>query len=184
MSMFETLTARANDGSSWVRNPYAGEAFAAHEQVEKDFLEPAISNGDFAARAIWVTLDAVFVNPMIAMASLVEALFRTFVGLLALGISLIPFEENQDLRAIGKGMMQSVLQCGKVLGLSLWNIVKVPSIVVGKTTKVFWSTSCCSKDFEASEVESVVDEGESDPEDFPSPVMPAKPEGTKTGHRK
>lgn len=150
MTVFHTLAAVATKKEHrehWIQAPFSYRAYEVHENVEKDLAQPSQSKCDFAARTTWLVLDSLFVNPLIVMACFVEGVFRLFAGLVILGVSLIKFEGNREFRAIGKGMLRSTALCGQGAVLALWNMVKVPSVAMGVTVKMFWTTGCCRQDY-------------------------------------
>src|SRR3972149_2236906 len=100
--VLQGVRAGAEIEDHWVRLPLNQSALDAHKVVSKE-LNPqdSLTGGDFALRATWLSFDALIVNPILAFAFIVEGVFRAFAGLLALGVSLIPFDGNDDAKEIG-----------------------------------------------------------------------------------
>ena len=85
---------------------------------------------DLAARVCYMTTNATVVLPLIALASIVEGVIRTFFGAGLYLLGLIPFEGNKTVSTLGWKLLKSTHPTGKVIFEGTLGIFMIPAFVL------------------------------------------------------
>lgn len=105
------LYARREDWHLALQSPLVAE-------VKKDYTTPLMVqvkvfqenkewSTDLIGKIALISLKGCIANPLIDLAMMVEGVFRILAGLIVWGISWIPTQWSEDIKAVGEGLLWS-----------------------------------------------------------------------------
>ncbi|OGN57176.1 MAG: hypothetical protein A3G30_03195 [Chlamydiae bacterium RIFCSPLOWO2_12_FULL_49_12] len=106
--------------------PSVFKSYRDHRKFVEVCQKNVSSKLDLAARVIVLSVDGLITNPLLALASLVEAAVHSFYGGMLFLASLMPYPGNLNVRLLAKGHGKNVLMNILIMGASVYYLGEQP----------------------------------------------------------